>query len=775
MRNTLLNHTGTRCRSTTRAIVTREAMAPGPGRTMRTPVRRRVTHIGFATAALWCLFAPSVCAQVTRSAADSTARVPADSTPRGRVPLAQVTVIGTVPGALRGIPGAAVTVPLARLDGLAPLSIKEAMRTVPGVHVVDEDAFGLNLNIGVRGLPPRRSSRVLLLEDGMPIHLGPYADPSAHYHPPVDALERVEVVKGSAQIAFGPQTTGGVINFVRRAPPLRPEVRLAVQGGTRDLAMGRLSAGGTWNGVGLLVSAARREGDGTRVGQHHRVQELTLRGTMPVTGSQQLSLSGGLYREASRYGEAGLSQEEFDADPYQNPLPNDVFDLTRQALQLVHDAALPAGAMLRTQVYGQRIERTAWRQASTSADRFGTGAYATNFRCQAGATSVDQCGNTGRPREYAFAGVEPRLTLPHAIAGAPATLEAGIRWHEERIERREINGATATARSGTLTRDNGIDIRALSAFAREQFRAGPLTITPGVRVEQVRAVNRNEIAGTRNADRYVEVLPGLGASWSNSSTTDAPLTIMAGLHRGFAPPRPADILNPVPGQGIVQVDAEVSWTSEFGARWRVHDAVRLDATAFRVDYDNQIITGSLVGSSQRFVNGGRTMHQGIEVGTSVGLDRLLSRRRGAGAVTADIAWTWLPTARFADDRASTVDAAQSVRGRRLPFAPEHVLNVGLGVESMRGVALRLSGDVVAAQFADDLNTVLPSAQGRRGRLPGYAVFNASARVPLRQVGRGTVLTLAIKNIADRVYITDRQEGIMTGMPRLVSMGLGVVY
>ncbi|MCC7055633.1 MAG: TonB-dependent receptor [Gemmatimonadaceae bacterium] len=722
------------------------------------------------------LAAPALAQAVGGTVPDTSTRATADSTARARVPLAQVTVIGTVPGALRGIPGAAVTVPLGQLQVLAPLSIKEAMRTVPGVHVVDEDAFGLNLNIGVRGLPPRRSSRVLLLEDGMPIHLGPYADPSSHYHPPVDALERVEVVKGSAQIAFGPQTTGGVINFVRRAPPVRPEVRLALQGGARDLAMGRLSAGGTWNGVGLLVSAARREGDGTRVGQHHRVQELSLRGTMPVPGSQQLSLSGGLYREASRYGEAGLSQEEFDADPYQNPLPNDVFDLTRQSLQLVHDAALPGAAALRTQVYGQRIVRTAWRQGSTSADRFGTGSYATTFRCQAGATSVDQCGNTGRPREYAFAGIEPRLTLPHAVGGFPATLETGVRWHEERIERREINGTTANARSGTLVRDNGIDLRAFSAFAREQIRAGRVTLTPGVRIEQVRAVNRNEIADTRNADRYTEVLPGVGASWSSTpSATDAPLTIMAGLHRGFAPPRPADILNPVPGQGIVQVDAEVSWTSEFGARWRPTDAVRFDATAFRLDYDNQIITGSLVGSAQRFVNGGRTLHQGLEVGTSVLLDRLWSRRRGAGTVTADVAWTWLPTARFTDDRTSTIDATQTVLGRRLPFAPRHVVNLGIGVESGSGASVRINGDVVASQFADDLNTVLPSAQGRRGRLPGYAVFNASARVPLRPIGRGAVASVSVKNIANRVYITDRQEGIMTGMPRLVSAGLEVVY
>jgi Fe(3+) dicitrate transport protein len=78
---------------------------------------------------------------------------------------------------------------------------------VPGVHVVDEDALGVNLNIGARGLDPRRSSRTLLLEDGMPIHLAPYSDPSAHYHPPSERVERLEVLKGSGQVVHGPLPT----------------------------------------------------------------------------------------------------------------------------------------------------------------------------------------------------------------------------------------------------------------------------------------------------------------------------------------------------------------------------------------------------------------------------------------------------------------------------------------------------------------------------------------------------------------------------------------
>ena len=687
--------------------------------------------------------------------------------------LPAVSVVGTTPGALEGIPGAATVVDSTRLARLAPLSVKEVLRTIPGVHVVDEDAFGLNLNIGMRGLPPRRAQRVLLLEDGMPIHLGPYSDPSAHYHPPVDALERVEVVRGSAQIAFGPQTVGGVINFVRRAPPLRPTARVTLDGGSRAVAAGRLALGGTWRGVGLSADVARREGDGTRDGQHHRIDDLTLRTVFPVGPAQHVAVTASLYREASRYGEAGLSQDEFDRNPFQNPLPNDVFDLTRQALQAVHSVAI-GGATLRTQAYAQRIERTAWRQASTSADRLGNAAFERAFRCAIGATSVNQCGNTGRPRSYRFVGLEPRLSLPHAMFGGRAMLEAGVRVHDEQMRRQERAGDGPSARNGVLTRDNEIDTRAFSAFVREQLRAAGVTITPGVRVEHVQSTNTNRLLGRSATDAYTELLPGLGLSWMAPDPAGVALTVLGGVHRGFAPPRPADVLNPVVGESIVQVDAEVSWTSELGARLQLRDVAQVEATLFRLDYDNQVVSGGLVGLGQRFVNAGRTLHAGAEVAASVAVDRLLgsdwwpSRR---GALTADVALTYAPVARFANDRASTVDATRSVIGRRLPFAPRHVVHAGAGWSSLGGASVRLDGDVVTSQFSDDLNTRAPSAQGRRGLLPGYVVLNAALRAPLRAGRTSSVVTATVKNIANRVYITDRQEGIMTGMPRLVTLGL----
>lgn len=132
------------------------------------------------------------------------------------------------------IPGSAFVIDKTTLDRQGPLSLKDALRTSPGIHIVDEDVLGRRFNLGIRGLDPRRSARTQLLEDGAPIQLAPYGDPSNHYLPSSKRIERIEVLKGSGQIMYGPQTVGGAVNFVSAAIP-------------KDFA-GSLSAAGGNNG-----------------------------------------------------------------------------------------------------------------------------------------------------------------------------------------------------------------------------------------------------------------------------------------------------------------------------------------------------------------------------------------------------------------------------------------------------------------------------------------------------------------------------------------------
>ena len=82
----------------------------------------------------------------------------------------------------------------------------------------DDGIGNSRISIGVRGLNPRRSSRVLILEDGVPIQPALYVYPNMYYNPPSERIDRLEVIKGSGTIQYGPQTMGGVINYFTKRP-----------------------------------------------------------------------------------------------------------------------------------------------------------------------------------------------------------------------------------------------------------------------------------------------------------------------------------------------------------------------------------------------------------------------------------------------------------------------------------------------------------------------------------------------------------------------------
>ena len=82
-------------------------------------------------------------------------------------------------------------------------------------------------------------------------------------------------------------------------------------------------------------------------------------------------------------------------------------------------------------------------------------------------------------------------------------------------------------------------------------------------------------------------IPGLGVA---VNIADRGL-LFAGIHRGFAPPRVEDVISNT--GGLTELDAELSWNSEIGARTRLTDSLRLEATWFRMAYSNQVVAASL--------------------------------------------------------------------------------------------------------------------------------------------------------------------------------------
>ena len=83
-----------------------------------------------------------------------------------------ITVIGSRQQQSR-IAGSATVIDAEAIQAARAFNVNEVLRKAPGLFPREEEGFGLRPNIGIRGLNPTRSSKVLLLEDGLPLGLQP--------------------------------------------------------------------------------------------------------------------------------------------------------------------------------------------------------------------------------------------------------------------------------------------------------------------------------------------------------------------------------------------------------------------------------------------------------------------------------------------------------------------------------------------------------------------------------------------------------------------------
>lgn len=661
----------------------------------------------------------------------------------------RVDVIGGIEN-LPNIAGAGEIVDRESLEASHVLTVNEALRKVPGVNVRDEEGFGLRPNIGMRGLNPTRSTKITLLEDGIPLAYAPYGDNASYYHPMIDRYERIEVLKGAGSMLFGPQTVGGVINYITPAPRQEFGGYVQAAAGNRDYRNAKINLGGK----GLLFDYTRKQGDGARDNMEHALDDLNLKYVIGIGSNQALTLRANYYQEDSTITYSGLTQAEFDrlgAD--YNPFENDKFDTERKGVSATHEIDFGGGAALLTNLYYSQFDRDWWRQASNSQD--GQCGPAFNAARLAGTpVDPDTCNSVqGRLRSYYTWGVEPRVTLAHGMG----EFQAGVKAHFEEQDRKQINGTSPRARSGRLAEDNLRETTAYSAFVANRFDLGRFAVTPIVRYEHIEADRKNRLTGAKGSTSLTETSPGIGVTWNPSPT----LTVFSSLHKGFAPPRVEDLINN--NATFTDVDHEESTNFELGLRAQPAPWASLQAAYFRNDYQNLIAVGSIAGGSTP-LSQGKALFEGLE------LSLRADHRNG---LFGRLAYTWLPTAEQKTAFRNVANqAVVGVEGNRQPYAPKHTLTAaaGYGIGAFRG---ELEAQYVGRQYSDFANTDTPSANGQTGEIDAYTVWNAALNYELQP--KKTNLFLAVKNLTDKTYIVDRTRGIQVGMPRLVQVGVKYAF
>ena len=703
-----------------------------------------------------------------------------------------VNVIAERRGIFETVPGSLTYIDQAQIQQISPVSGNEVLRRSPGVHVVDEEGLGMRANIGIRGLDPDRSRSVLVLEDGIPVALSPYGEPELYYTPSIDRMSGVEILKGSGSILYGPQTIGGVINYITADPPLQPTGQLSMRGAQGGYFTGMFSYGNTADKAGYQVNYLRKQADSVGV-SNFRINDLSARVRLQSGQNSSLSLKLGVYDEISNSTYVGITQTMFDTGgsyDFARVSPDDQLAVRRYSGSLIHNYFFNNNLKLTTTAYGYTTTRNWQRQdfAYNSFDSNGnliappsnfTGVVWGDESLPGGAIYMrNSTGN--RNRQFEVAGVESRLQSNYKLGNIRSEFTGGGRILYERAFEQRVNGAHASASSGTLQDDEIRTGYGSSAFAHNRFELTErFSMTAGLRLEHfsyerdIRRGRFNINGQTQIRDTLlvagsslIEIIPGAGFNLLLGSAT----TMFGGVHRGFAPPRVKDAVSNT-GE-VYQLDAERSWNTELGLRQQTNFGVSWEFAAFYMDFSNQVIpvSESSGGLGAGLVNGGRTLHRGLEAAVIAEISEWWNSQ--AYSITWDAGITWVDARLGADRYVGSGENQQNIRNNKTPYSPEWMVNTALVFEHRNGLMTRLALNHVDEQFGDILNTVEASPNGRIGLIPAYTVVNGC--VSYRMDRLNTTFRISAHNLTNERYIvTRRPQGIRVGMPRMITAGINV--
>lgn len=648
------------------------------------------------------------------------------------VKLPVINVLGDSEASLEHIAGSSTIISQETLEKTQPLSLQDALRKTPGIHGVETDGYGFYPRITIRGIGSDMSRKVLLLEDGAPIALGPYTDPSAYYHPPVERMERIEILKGSGSIAHGPSNIGGVINYITKQP--RDGANIVMSAGNFGYNSLLAEYGIVEDDYSFSISALKKEGDGWR-DMAFDAKDVVVKGALNINDNNTIGVKLTHYEHDAAHTYLGLSQKEYEEDYEQNKAKNDMMYIERDGVDLTHLYVADSGFSLKTLAYYNQVTRDWWRQNIST----GTNAAVIANNGYYGLSN----NSDGRLRDFEVLGIDSRALVAFDTAGMENNAEVGVKFHTETMDNKRVRTLSqytydidTSAGVNGVSEDDRRKANAITVFAQDAISVTQNTVvTPGVRVEKYEQTRDIKSWGggvptpTSTTTDNTEFIPGLGVTHKFAKEAN----LFAGVHKGFAPPRVQDAV--LTNGDAVDLEAERSTNYELGLRGAIASG-HYEVTYFRLDFENQIAADSFSGGG--LTNAGSTLNQGLEFAGDYYLTENVS-------VAGN--YTYLATAEITSNN-------EGREGNRLSYAPEHLVNLMANYETkIWGAGLGYSH--VSEQFSDFDETQIGSADGKKGIIPSYDLWDVNAWYV---INKNAQLNLAVKNLTDEKYIASRAPG-----------------
>lgn len=656
------------------------------------------------------------------------------------------------------------------LTNTAENNPRQVFAKVPGVMAWEMDGTGNQVSISTRGLNPHRSWEMNIRQNGFVLNSDLFGYPEAHYNPPMQAVDHIELVRGTGALQYG-QQFGGMLNYVLKqgstTRPISGEIQQTI--GSFGLYSNYMAIGGTKGKWQYYAYYNHRNSSGWRKNSDYNFDAWHVGVTYKAAKNIKLHYEASYMGYVNHFA-AGLTDSMFKTDPRQSNRDRNYFnpDMYIQGLQL--DWILGTNTILQVSasaILGQR----------------------NSVQFIAVPTVVDtKDSNSTRivDRDYYNSYMaEAKILQSYTLFKQKHHITAGLRIADNTTLRSQRGGGTISDRfSLDLSSPYQLDIKfqtqAMAAYTENVFTLSKkVLLTAGIRYES----NKTQMVGKYfnlraedipvNLDRNI-LLAGGGFEVLLTENTK----IYGGYAQSYRPVIYSDIL---PHSPLDRVDQNIKDSdgsnSELGIKGDVKNYLHYDITAFAMVYNNRV--GKLIlteNGNTVFLrtNIGNTLAQGIEAFVEFFPSRLFNGRtkqnsdlfRGQttekriGSIkTKSFDWSLYSSLMYNNAVYTSGQVATSktevvdIKNKQLENAPQIISRSGLNLH-YKTFSIALQASYVSKCYTDALNTV-SSADGVNGIVPSYTLFDINTACHINKMLTAKV---SVNNLLNTMYFTRRATG-----------------
>jgi len=440
---------------------------------------------------------------------------------------------------------------------------------------------------------------------------------------PMQAVERIEVIRGPNSVLYGDNAVGGVINIITKEASETPQTSVLMSAGSYETYNQSLATSGNLNGLGYVATFGHRSGDGYR----DRSKYDTLSGNLRLSGNITDNLSA--YAEVSTAKEqhqlpGALTRKEMAEDRRQSLNPDDSVNEEYYHVQAGVEALLGDEVILNLD--------GGFSRKDLDANLVSWFSY------------YDYKINT-----YTFS---PKITILTPVFGHENELIVGVDLAKETLNTKKFNDVGRTL----VITDTKSTKQVIGGYVADTFSlTDRLLLNGGYRWEENQVDTRHK---GEFVTPYDESTTHQEDAWQAAITwlpTDS-LKVFAGVAQTYRYPFfDEQAIYSGWGDGFNKdLEPETGINYEIGVEFMPATNVTLQATFFRTDMEDEIAWSGTANT-----NLDETVHSGVELAASYQHEYF----------AIDAFYTWL--------RSEFTDGPND--GNEIPWVPQNKLDINLAL------------------------------------------------------------------------------------------------